>query len=451
MFSNYPLDRIALYSALFGTGIGLLLSLFGLVTTMSHDSVNFFPFFCILSGLWGILAFIEAAIYIPFRNEDPESANIFETGKKTLLLHAVWFGGGMICSIVLYSIWNSQDLFEKSGESYGLANWILVGEILLAVLPQLAAFGLYFYHPNPSSADKRKKKRKHKKKNKSKEAQSDEEQVYDDDDAKHEAGSESDLDGHGAGSTGGLSDQDMDLEKQPLKEGGDQDEYGDDYTAGGGSGQSKGQAGDEYKDDAYGDAGDGKSSAQRDDYASEYEEEDRSRQDRSEYYDSDRSADDRSRRKNNSSSHAHHPGTIHVESHRRDPYTGRDIVTEQDWNPDQNRYENYSTASRQPVPDPRSQQPPAPVYSYDSRAGSWTPVQPMAQAPQYAYPTQTTPCYPPPPPQQPMYAPRYSPVSPTYSSPPGSPIASPVSPTYAYPAQAQSYPYSYGQSPYYRR
>lgn len=135
MFSDISLDRVALYAALCGTAFGLLFGVFGMATTLSlgefplfstatgsesdelfdsPEQVQFFPFFCIASGLWGVLALIEvsffllllidlallqlnrstrsreqAAIYLPFRREDPSTSNVFATGKKTLLLHAV--------------------------------------------------------------------------------------------------------------------------------------------------------------------------------------------------------------------------------------------------------------------------------------------------------------------------------------------------------------------------
>lgn len=39
MFSNYPLDRIALYAALLSTLLGVLLSLWGLISTSSYGTL----------------------------------------------------------------------------------------------------------------------------------------------------------------------------------------------------------------------------------------------------------------------------------------------------------------------------------------------------------------------------------------------------------------------------
>ncbi|GAA5852998.1 hypothetical protein JCM3766R1_003048 [Sporobolomyces carnicolor] len=433
MFSDISLDRVALYAALCGTAFGLLFGVFGMATTLSLEQVQFFPFFCIASGLWGVLALIEAAIYLPFRREDPSTSNVFATGKKTLLLHAVWFLGGFVCSIVLYSIWNSQDMSEKSGQKFALGNGILFGEILLGVVPHLGALGLYFYtESNPSTG-----KKKHKHKSKKSKANSDEEAQYDD-----EGGHASDdPDSRDKVGTGGLSDDDLDAEKQALTGGvqdDDGDETGEEGAADGSSkSKSKQQAdgGDGDSRDGHGDEDSTETNEQ--DYASGDDHASSSSHDR----DSSRESNDRTGR-------------------NRRPKTGRDVVTEQDWDPQENRYENYSPPQRGSpqgtlYATSTRQEAPAPVYSYTPGGGTWTPVQPGTTQSRYGYPPAPT-AYAPA--QSPTYTPYYSqypPVSPTYASPPASPSLYPVqavSPPYAYPVQAYAcaYPYTYGQSPYSR-
>ncbi|GAA5961902.1 hypothetical protein JCM3765_006430 [Sporobolomyces pararoseus] len=472
MPSSTSLDRIALYAALFGTGIGILLSLLGLVTTISEDSVHFFPFFCILTGLWGILGFIEAAIYVPYRSQDPSTANLFRHGKKTLLLHAVWFWGGLICSLVLYSIWNSQKMLGSSSQSFGLANGALVGEALLGVLPHLIAFGLYFYESShPSLSRKKKNKKKSKKNQKSKSKTSDEDSAD-----PSQAGGANDPYDAGAGDGAG----DSDLEKQPLKDG-PQEELGEDeYGAADGDPAAKKPAEIGLGHDEYGDTGDGN------DYGDDSATAISSKHTDSEAYDSDTSQPRQTDQRQVQSTNSKTPGTIHVETHRRDPTTGRDVVSEQDWNPDKNRYENYvvrrdiqqtpivpyAPPSRYPPYSPpfRAQSPDhssSPVYSLTPN--SWNPIPPQRtpsmSTPQFAsspYPL-AQPIYSPqssPYPQYPPY-PQYSqPVSPTYSSPPQSPRYGSASGlrTYSpYPAPPQTQPQdyqqtsSYGQSPYYNQ
>lgn len=352
----------------------------------------------------------------------------------------VWFLGGFVCSIVLYSIWNSQDMSEKSGQKFALGNGILFvssfqatirdggdecsketpvsffrgqGEILLGVVPHLGALGLYFYtESNPSTGKKKHKKHKHK--SKKSQANPDEEAQYDD-----EGGHASDdPDSRDKVGTGGLSDDDLDAEKQALTGGvqdDDGDEPGEEGAADGSSkSKSKQQAdgGDGYSRDGHGDEDSTETNEQ--DYASGDDQASSSSRDR----DFSRESNDTTRRNRTSKTpHVHKPGTIHVESHRRDPISGRDVVTEQDWDPQENRYENYSPPQRASPQGTlyatSTRQAPAPVYSYAPRGGTWTPVQPGTTQSRYGYPTAPT-AYAPA--QSPTYTPYYSqypPVSPT--------------------------------------
>ncbi|GAA5983054.1 hypothetical protein JCM5350_006794 [Sporobolomyces pararoseus] len=482
MLSGTPRDRIALYAALFGTGIGILLSLLGLVTTISEDSVHFFPFFCILTGLWGILGFIEAAIYVPYRGQDPSSANLFRHGKKTLFLHAVWFWGGLICSFVLYSIWNSQKMLGSSSQSFSLANGALVGEILLGVFPHLFAFGLYFYENfHPSSSRKKKSKKKSKKSKKSR--TSDEESA--DPTTAGGGGAEAD-DSYAAGGKDGA--EDSDLEKQPLKDGAQDELDENEYGAAEGDPASKKSARDGLGDEEYSDRGDGN------DYGADSANPDSSKQDErhtdSEAYDSDASQPQQTNQRQVQTPRSQAPGTIHVETHRRDPMTGRDIVSEQDWNPDKNRYENYTTrrdtqqtpiVPYNPLPPPSRYPPYSPPFRAQSPDYSCSPVYSLTPTSWNPVPPQNTRSSSPPPivsnpypfaqAQQPVYSPQSSsspqyspypqysqPVSPTYSPPPQSPVygSAPISSSFSpYPAQSQpqspyyQQAYAYGQSPYY--
>ncbi|GAA5875741.1 hypothetical protein JCM16303_003978 [Sporobolomyces ruberrimus] len=402
MFSNYPLDNLSLYSALAGTSIGVVLSLGGLVVSNSK-------------GLWGMLGFIEGAIYFSRRSELDENPelNLSETFPKTLILHAVWFVGSLICSIVLYSIWNGQDMFEDKGKSFGFENGILFAELVLAVLPQLVAIGLYFYdrHQRGDIEDgdgSNKKKRRHRKNKKGKDKKSKKSKSsYSEDDpygdsagaaAGGAGGSEGLSDdglggtgGEGAGGgTGGLSDED--LEKQPLKEDdyhSEDDEFGD---VGGTDSKKKSKDKDEYGDDGFGEEGDHAS-----DEDSEYrnsskgkdggngdhlDDQDQARQggrgsESSEYQ---RSGTDGSSRP--SSSYSRQPNMIHVESHTRDPRTGREVVSQQEWNSSQGRYE---PPQMPPLPPPPRYMTSSPTYYYS--APPTIPTYPPSQSPQAQLPT----------------------------------------------------------------
>jgi hypothetical protein len=317
----------------------------------------------------------------------------------------------------------------------------LQGQILLGVLPHFVAFGLYFKETSTSSSSKKKhKKKKKSKKSKSKTSEDDYDSADPDAAEKGEGAAD---DSHAGGD--GLGDDGLDLEKQPLAGGEDdyagEDPYSKDSTGFGGGGGKPATHGAEYGDESDG----------------AYDEPKKDQPGGSEAYDSDTSLPP-----NRGSSHTHAPGTIHVETHRRDPRTGRDMVTEQDWNPDKNRYENYSAGSQNsqapivpytppryppyspPLPASTPSRPASPIYSYTPGSPTWTPVPPQRSYAAPNYPPQTpysvaqqTPYS-----QYPSYAP---PISPTYSSPPVSPVYSP------YPTQSQyppATPYSYGQSPY---
>ncbi|GAA6021146.1 hypothetical protein JCM11491_005656 [Sporobolomyces phaffii] len=434
MFADYRLDRIALYAALAGTSFGTLFSLFGLVTTLSKDEVHFFPFYCILTGLWGILALIEAAIYLLFRaaaragDETRRRApTLFVTSRRTLLLHAVWFGGAFACAITLYAIWNSQGSFEHSGQSYALANSLLSGEVVLGAIPHWCAIGLYLYsdrrHDETGRRRESAKKRSKKK--------STPESSRDDDSAEHRRQAPSDSDreldalgtgfgekrgasrggrGGGGGGGGDVGTDDEDLEKQPLKDGQDDARVEADRS-------------EAFDQDS------GSGLGEEDEESDDHADDDEPSSDGQAAYRPVRPVDSPSAR-------SHSANTIHVESHRRDARTGRDVVSEQDWNPDTNRYENFS-----PQPS-RSSVSTIPRY----------PPYPSEPAPYPSTRVAARPLYPPPlpapaPPSRPYpttsYSPRgqYSPVSsvgsiasPPASPPPGSPIyVRPVSPPFYAP------------------
>ncbi|GAA5823470.1 hypothetical protein JCM5353_002159 [Sporobolomyces roseus] len=514
MFSNYPLDRISLYTAIFSTLLGVLLSLWGLISTSSDDQVDFFPFFVILTGLWGILGFIEAAIYYLSRSLKQDET-IFTSQKKSLLLHTVWFFGSFIFSIVLYSIWNSQKMFEDDEETFGLANGLLFAEIVLCALPQFFAFGPYFYnqyrqeHPSSSDNDDSKKS-KHKKRKSSKSKKS----------SKSSNPNDSD----------GCATQD-DLEKQPLAADGAYGEadYGMDDDLTGGSSKKKGKKGASTSmgDDAYGDEtgtddgmGDptygstsgggtgsdpyqddldsgGGGTTTDDPYASSSNSRGDGRQSRSKsggggdpyadpgydqtsardsYGQPSRNRDQRedgrsttsrqqSSQRRSSASHVHDPSTIDVELH------SRGSITRAEWDPSTNRYRRMSVS---PEPQPSNYydtqqartsyaQPRQNIVPYQAppprSVSPPYPVSPTSYARNSPYPTSAYPV------TYPTY-PSYSAYPPVQSQPPYpttrylyqySPPASPVySPPTSPPPQQYAYPppstsqYSYGQSPYYR-
>ncbi|GAA5922152.1 uncharacterized protein JCM15063_003203 [Sporobolomyces koalae] len=154
---------------------------------------------------------LQAAMYMSWKQS--EEPTVSSLGKKTPLLHTAWFGGSFVCSVVLYSIWNSQKMFESTGSTYGLPNGILFAEVLLALLPHFASLALYFYiahQPNPESDASRSKHRKHKS---SKARKSKNESVDDGLDEPDSLGQ----DDYSAG-----FDTTGDMEKQPLN---DQDDY----------------------------------------------------------------------------------------------------------------------------------------------------------------------------------------------------------------------------------
>ncbi|GAA6061911.1 hypothetical protein JCM10212_000536 [Sporobolomyces blumeae] len=277
-----------------GTLTGILLSIFGLLASSGDDQVDFFPFFCILTGFWGVLGFIELAIFVSRRN-DKERGSIFTHARRVLLLHAVWFVGCFVFAIVLYSIWNSQDMFDD-GDPHPVSNGFLLAQLVLSVVPHLVVLFLYFFDRNAQSdrsdvedqqngtrgdSTQRRKKRSKSKKGRSsgKKGVGDGEDQemygnaqdrdagggYDGDLGTYKYGDADDLDPRGTSRAAGGGQDGFGSEEQPLTDDyddGDSKYYaeGDGASGRSGRGRSKGSDGSGYDETGDGyddDMGDG--------------------------------------------------------------------------------------------------------------------------------------------------------------------------------------------------